>query len=335
MSNNRLTVPEKQKFAALERTIQRGLKQYMEVGAALLAIRDEGLYRQQYKTFEEYCAERWSIKRQRAYQLMDASVAGSNLSKIFDTPERESHVEPLTGLEPEAQRIVWEVVQQTAPAGKVTADHVKQVVIVFNEVATSGTTVEALAATVSQKPNYKRDKKSNHAADETVSKPFDYCQTPPVALDPLVMYLNPAWTIWECAAGEGLLVEGLHDSGFEEVIATDILTGQNFFEHDPWHWDCIVTNPPFSLKFRWLERCYALGKPFALLLPVETLGTATAQEMFRDCGVEVIFMDKRINFKMPNKGWDGAGAQFPVAWFTYGLNIGREMTFARMSREAD
>lgn len=180
--------------------------------------------------------------------------------------------------------------------------------------------------------NYKRDNKAIRAANENEAQGFDACQTPAYAVDPLLPYLTRIAAIWEPAAGEGLLCEALYDSGFKDVIASDILTGQNFFDYLPEkQWDAIVTNPPFSLKFKWLERCYELGKPFALLLPVETLGTKTAQEMFREHGVEIILMDKRVNFKMPNKGWDGGGAQFPVAWFTWGLDIGQQMTFARVN----
>ena len=38
----------------------------------------------------------------------------------------------------------------------------------------------------------------------------------------------------------------------------------------PVQFDCIITNPPFSLKQEFLQRCYELGKPFALLLPLTT-----------------------------------------------------------------
>ena len=75
--------------------------------------------------------------------------------------------------------------------------------------------------------------------------------------------------------------------------------------------------------------------PFALLIPVETLGAKTAQALFREFGLEVIFLDRRINFKMPGKGWAGSAAQFPTAWFTWGLAIGRQMTFAQLEGNGD
>jgi len=80
-----------------------------------------------------------------------------------------------------------------------------------------------------------------------------------------------------------------------------------------------VTNPPFSLKFKWLERAYEIGEPFAFLLPINTLGTVTAQKMFEKHGISVLLLDKRIDFKMPFKGWEGGGAQFSTAWFMWKL----------------
>lgn len=170
-----------------------------------------------------------------------------------------------------------------------------------------------------EEANYKRDTKSSRAADEYVPQGHDLCQTPPYAIDPLLPYLDVYWTVWEPAAGEGLLVEALFDSGFTEVAATDIQTGKNFFEFEPPHFDAIITNPPFSLKYRWLERCYELGKPFALLLPVEVLGAKTAQQLMQKYGFEIMLLDQRVDFKMPNKGWEGAGSQFPVLWLCWDI----------------
>lgn len=268
-----------------------------------------------YGSWRECVTNEFEHKQSRLYQLLAAAQAERNISTIVETAHiPEAQLRPLTSLEPVEQVEVWQQVIDTAPDTGITAAFVRETV----ETYTSG-----------MKP------KVNRAADEYVAQGFDACQTPPEAIDPLLPYLNVDWTIWECAAGERFLVNALHDSGFQSLTASDIITGENFFDYAPEYWDCIVTNPPYTLKYRWLERCYQLGKPFALLLPVETLGAKTAQEFFRTCGLEVIFLDKRINFKMPNKGWEGSSAQFPVAWFTYGLNIGQQMTFARLNNETE
>lgn len=177
-----------------------------------------------------------------------------------------------------------------------------------------------------------KPKASKHG-DMKKSNGYDQCQTPFYALDPLLPYL-PSGTIWEPAAGDGHIVTKLTTSGWN-IISGDILTGQNFFETEPLDWDCQITNPPYSIKYEWLARSYELSKPFALLLPLETLGAAKGQRLFDRYGVELILFDKRINFKMPNKGYDTGGAQFPTAWFTFGLGIGRQLTFAKVNRYED
>lgn len=160
-------------------------------------------------------------------------------------------------------------------------------------------------------------------------------QTPPEALYPLIPFLKKDWIIWECASGEGNLVKELERRGFE-VVATDILTGQNFLTWQPEHFDCIITNPPYSIKQEFLVRCYALDKPFALLLPLTTFETTKRQELFKQYGVQVIFFDKRIHFKGPTikEGYQSESkAWFSTAWFTWGLGLEKELNFVKFGRE--
>ncbi len=176
--------------------------------------------------------------------------------------------------------------------------------------------------------------KQNQQGSTKKSNNYDRCQTPFYALDPLLPYL-PSGIIWEPAAGDGHIVTKLTMSGYKDIISGDILTGENFFETKPLDWDCQVTNPPYSVKYEWLARSYELGKLFALLMPLETLGASKGQRLFERYGVELILFDKRINFKMPNKGYGNSGAQFPTAWFTFGLGIGCQLTFTKVNRYKD
>jgi len=155
-------------------------------------------------------------------------------------------------------------------------------------------------------------------------------QTPPEALNPLFPYLKKEWILWECASGNGNLKNELQKKEFN-VIESDILSGKDFLTWSPDKFDCIITNPPFSLKQQFLERCYSLEKPFALLLPLTTFETLKRQELFKKYGVEVILFDKRINFEVPLG--KGSGSWFATAWFTWGLNIGKELTFVKLFRE--
>jgi hypothetical protein len=124
-----LTIVEADHLSALEKTIENGLQTFVEVGTALLEIRDSRLYRQTFNTFEDYCRDRWGIERRRAYQLMDAAQVVGNLGEdVKNFSHRESHVAPLTGLPADLQREVWQRAVDTAPNGKITAAHVTSVV---------------------------------------------------------------------------------------------------------------------------------------------------------------------------------------------------------------
>lgn len=164
----------------------------------------------------------------------------------------------------------------------------------------------------------------------------DLCQTPPYAIDPLLTYIERYERVWEPACGEGYLADLLFEKGYT-VIRSDILYGHDFLidiPSDPW--DLIVTNPPYNIKAKYgfIQRCYELGNPFALLMSLETLGAAKAQKNFKRYGMELLVLNKRVNFKMPNKGWKDSSAQFPVGWFTSGLNIGRDITYCDIQPES-
>lgn len=66
--------PVSDALTRLEEVVDRGLHAFMEVGAALIAIRDSGKYRERgAERFEDYCESRFGFSRRRAYQLMEAA----------------------------------------------------------------------------------------------------------------------------------------------------------------------------------------------------------------------------------------------------------------------
>lgn len=171
----------------------------------------------------------------------------------------------------------------------------------------------------------------------TTASAKDFCQTPPYALQPLYQYIPQYRVIWECASGEGYLVRALQDRGYV-VVQSDIIYDDKWdfiSMTPPGLWDVIITNPPFSKKYKFIERCYELCRPWALLMPVETLGAARAQRLFERYDMELILLSKRVDFKMPNKKWSGKGSHFPVAWFTHGLNIGRQISYYELDKSVD
>lgn len=160
----------------------------------------------------------------------------------------------------------------------------------------------------------------------------DRRQTPPYAIKPLLPYLNKDMWIWESAVGEGYLKRALEEQGFL-VSGTDILDGIDYFTYEDAYYDIQITNPPFSLKYKWLARAYEFGKPFALLMPSDTLFAKTAQELFKKHGFSMLLPNRRIDFKMPNKGWNGT-AQMSTSWFCHGIEgMPEGITFVDLDKE--
>ena len=170
----------------------------------------------------------------------------------------------------------------------------------------------------------------------------DQFQTPPVAIQPLIPYLrcltaaknranqvDDKWAkyeklhVWESACGKGNLVSAL--SGLIDclsVTGSDISDGRDTMTWQPDLWDVMVTNPPFSIKDQWIERCYELGKPFALLMPLTALEGQRRQSLYREHGIEVILLNRRIHFETPSGR--GSGSWFPSAWFCWKFGIAAE-----------
>jgi hypothetical protein len=147
----------------------------------------------------------------------------------------------------------------------------------------------------------------------------DIWYTPVHALHPILPFLEKGSAIWEPACGTGNLVDALHELGYR-VVGTDIATGYDFLTTLlKVRYDYIVTNPPFSLKNEFLQRCYWMRKPFALLLPVSGLESARRQRLFRN-GLELILFPSLISFGA-RRGEFGQNPHRAVAWFTNGLNI--------------
>jgi len=162
----------------------------------------------------------------------------------------------------------------------------------------------------------------------------DNFQTPKAAVDILIPYLKKDWQIWECAWGNGNLYRFLEEAGFK-VLGTDI-NGKNGHRLDflidkmSFHYDCIITNPPYSLKDKFLARAYELNTPFAFLLPLTALEGKRRGELYHKFGIELIIPNKRFNFETPSG--KGSGAWFQTAWFCWKLNLPKQLNFIDKQR---
>lgn len=136
--NSSLTTGEQKKLAELESTIETGMKSFIDVGHALMAIRDRKLYTDVHETFEGYCKQRWEFSASRARQLIGATNAAKVIQSVTTgntlNPPNERVARELAAVDGERQQAdVWAKAVESAPKDKatgkpkVTAAHVKKV----------------------------------------------------------------------------------------------------------------------------------------------------------------------------------------------------------------
>lgn len=157
--------------------------------------------------------------------------------------------------------------------------------------------------------------------------PFDELYTPDEGVEMILPFIpEHVKTIWECTAiNESHIVKVLRAHGYK-VIASHIDDGCDFFLYEPDDYDLIITNPPYSIKNKFLKRAFDLKKPFMFLLPITTLEGEKRGKMFRENKIQLLIPDKRFNFK-PEKN---SCAWFQTTWFTYGLGLKHDLNFVQI-----
>ena len=137
----------------------------------------------------------------------------------------------------------------------------------------------------------------NHEFAQDKINKSDEFYTLPYAIYPILEYLDKNKVIW-CPfdTEESNYVKILRQKGYM-VIASHISEGNDFFNFEPLMWDIVVSNPPYSLRTPILERLFAYGKPFALLINESGLmDTKKRFDLFRTNPFEIMVFDKRINY---------------------------------------
>jgi hypothetical protein len=157
----------------------------------------------------------------------------------------------------------------------------------------------------------------------------DEIYTPEYAIKPLLKYILPAWKIWECTDfGNSMITKVLKENG-NTVYGSHIEQGQNFLTYIPeFEYDCIITNPPYTLKTDFLKRAYELNTKFAFLLPITALESIERGKIYRQYNneLEVLVFDKRVEFyEAKNKIW------FNTSWFCRGI-LPQQLIFVELDK---
>ena len=160
-----------------EAIIRDGMKSFLFVGQALITIREQQLYKDDHKTFESYCQERWQFGRSYANKLIEAAAVVTNLGTIVPKtggvlPSNESQARALATStdDAEQQQQVWTEVVKRSDGKPITAKVIEQVAD------------EILPPKVETKPEPKRDKRTEFKPEE-YEEPDPVSQFDPDAID--------------------------------------------------------------------------------------------------------------------------------------------------------
>ena len=80
--------------------------------------------------------------------------------------------------------------------------------------------------------------------------------------------------------------------------------GQDFLTYEPEeHYDCIISNPPFTNKKGMFERALQLGKPFALIMSIVWLNDSTPKKLWKQYGkdLQLLMFEQRMRFLQDGK----------------------------------
>ena len=144
----------------------------------------------------------------------------------------------------------------------------------------------------------------------------DECITLDYAVKPIIKYIPKGWTVW-CPfdTEDSEFVKQIRDNG-NKVIYSHISDGKDFYTYEPSeHWDCIISNPPFTNKKLIFERALSFNKPFALITSNTWLNDSAPKQLFKDKELQLLMFDKRMKFL--NNGTIQNKITFSSSYFCY------------------
>lgn len=143
----------------------------------------------------------------------------------------------------------------------------------------------------------------------------DEVYTPFYAVQPLLEFISKDKKIW-CPFDEewSAFYQTFTENGYN-VVRSSLSDDKDFFKYEPDDWDILISNPPFSKKDAILKRVYQLDKPFALLLPINTIQSKVRYKIFKN-EIQMLCFDSRVDYHTwNNMQYTTKGNHFSSAYF--------------------
>ena len=126
----------------------------------------------------------------------------------------------------------------------------------------------------------------------------DEWYTPVKAVESIVKHLPSGKIIW-CPfdTEESNFVKVLQECGYTVEFSHIQNKDEDFFTYEPFEWDIMVSNPPYSIRNEILIRAFSFNKPFALLMNTNGLFDSNIRyELFKDKEFSLLYLKGRVNY---------------------------------------
>jgi hypothetical protein len=158
----------------------------------------------------------------------------------------------------------------------------------------------------------------------------DCYETPACAVEALLRIESIPHFVWEPACGPGAIVRVLRDHG-HTVIASDIVdyaNGEHFVldffsvlaaNAVSAQTGAIVTNPPYQLAEKFVQRALEFSPLVIMLLRLAFLESVRRTDILENSGLARIHVFRKRLPMMHRAGWTGprASSAMPFAWFVW------------------
>lgn len=161
----------------------------------------------------------------------------------------------------------------------------------------------------------------------TSSRHDDYT-TPKYVWEQIKDFIPTDSIIWESAYCNGSSGNHLTDMGFKTIHED-----KDYFNWEPENYTIQITNPPFSNKKEWIKRAMELGKPWIMVMPLETISTKFFIELTKG-DIQLIIPVKRIFFEkiVDDVVIKKTSSCFTCCYFCHGLNLPKDLNFIQSKR---
>jgi hypothetical protein len=159
----------------------------------------------------------------------------------------------------------------------------------------------------------------NHKIDFAKKKGLtDEWFTPESAVMSILKHIPVGKIIW-CPFDkeESNFVKVLRESGYIVECSHIDNEDEDFFSYEPFEWDIIVSNPPYSIRNDILKRAFSFRKPFALLMNTNGLFDSQIRwDLFSKNDFSLFYLKGRVNYMKEYGKVEKSSPPFQSAYIT-------------------